>query len=178
MILGSVRPALTMVATLVVTSSLSAQSGPNTSAKYATAPQAPSSGIRVDGRLDEAVWSQAPPITDFVQKEPVEGALHTERTGVRFVYDDKALYVGARMYSSGGVASTFRSTAVVRWEWRPGSTLHAPALPYRSRFASVLERAAPAAVFGSFNERLGRLTMCQPDAPPVGWGFDSFYTET
>lgn len=105
MILGSVRPALTLVATLVVTSSLSAQSGPNTSAKYATALQVPSSSIRVDGRLDEAFWGQAPSITDFMQKEPVEGALPTERTEVRFVYDDKALYVGARMYSSGGASS-------------------------------------------------------------------------
>jgi hypothetical protein len=105
MIFGSVRPALTLVATLVATSSLSAQTGKNTSAKYATALQAVSSGIRVDGRLDEAVWGQAAPITDFMQKEPVEGALPTERTEVRFVYDDKALYVGARMYSSGGMAS-------------------------------------------------------------------------
>ena len=149
MILGSVRPALTMVATLVVTSSLSAQSGPNTSAKYATAPQAPSSGIRVDGRLDEAVWSQAPPITDFVQKEPVEGALPTERTEVRFVYDDKALYVGARMYSSGGVASTFRSTAVVRWEWRPGSTLHVVWQQDRSGSTPLGARAGLNDVFSS-----------------------------
>ncbi len=100
MILGSARPALTLVATLVVTSSLSAQSGPNTSAKYATALQVPSSSIRVDGRLDEAVWRQAPPITDFMQKEPVEGALPNRDFNVR----------------------SFRSTAVVRWEWRPGST--------------------------------------------------------
>ena len=64
-----------------------------------------SEGIRVDGRLDEAIWRQAPPLTDFVQKEPVEGALPTERTEVRFVYDAKALYVGARMYTSGGAAA-------------------------------------------------------------------------
>jgi hypothetical protein len=54
----------------------------------------------VDGSLDEAVWAGAPAITDFVMKEPVEGAAPTERTEVRFVYDDDALYVGARMYSS------------------------------------------------------------------------------
>jgi hypothetical protein len=56
----------------------------------------------VDGRLDEGVWALATPVSDFVQKEPVEGVLPTERTEIRFVYDDDALYVGARMYSSGG----------------------------------------------------------------------------
>lgn len=61
--------------------------------------------IRVDGRLDELVWATAQPITDFVQKEPVEGAPPTERTEVRFVYGADALYVGARMYSSGGSES-------------------------------------------------------------------------
>ena len=58
--------------------------------------------IRLDGRLDEPVWAEAAPIDDFVQKEPIEGVLPTERTEVRFVYDERALYVGARMYTSGG----------------------------------------------------------------------------
>ena len=39
----------------------------------------------------------AAPITDFVQKEPTEGAAPTDAMEVRFVYDDDALYVGARM---------------------------------------------------------------------------------
>jgi hypothetical protein len=62
----------------------------------------PSSSIRVDGRLDESVWALATPVGDFVQKEPIEGAPPTDRTEVRFVYDDDALYVGARMYSGAG----------------------------------------------------------------------------
>ncbi|MBI4520252.1 MAG: carbohydrate binding family 9 domain-containing protein, partial [Gemmatimonadetes bacterium] len=48
------------------------------------------------------MWQWATPIADLVQKEPVEGARPSERTEVRFIYDDQALYVGARMYSSGG----------------------------------------------------------------------------
>ncbi len=56
----------------------------------------------MDGRLLEAAWSRAIPITDFVQKEPMEGAPPSERTEVRFVYDDGGLYVGARMSSSQG----------------------------------------------------------------------------
>ena len=52
----------------------------------------------VDGRLDDAAWQAAPVLSDFVQKQPVEGGEPTERTEVRFVYDDAALYVAARMF--------------------------------------------------------------------------------
>lgn len=56
------------------------------------------STIRVDGRLDEAVWTAAPAATGFVQGEPIEGAPAKHRTEVRVAYDEQALYVGARMY--------------------------------------------------------------------------------
>jgi hypothetical protein len=55
---------------------------------------------RLDGRLDEAAWQQGRVITDFTQVEPVDGARPSERTEVHIVYDDEALYVGARMYDS------------------------------------------------------------------------------
>jgi hypothetical protein len=55
--------------------------------------------IRVDGVLDEEIWGRTAAITDFVQKEPTEGAAPTDAMEVRFVYDDRAFYVGARMYS-------------------------------------------------------------------------------
>src|SRR5688572_7730405 len=55
--------------------------------------------VRVDGRLDDAVWGGAAWITDFVQKEPNEGAEPTERTAVAFFYDDEALYVGVRAHA-------------------------------------------------------------------------------
>ena len=70
--------------------------------KVADAIRVPPGEIQVDGRLEEAAWSRAVPTTDFVQKEPVEGAPPSERTEVRFVYDDGGLYVGARMSSSQG----------------------------------------------------------------------------
>ncbi len=56
--------------------------------------------LTIDGRLDEAAWQQAPAIEGFKQREPVEGAEPTERTVVRVLYDDEALYIGARMYDS------------------------------------------------------------------------------
>ena len=70
--------------------------------KQATAARVPSNSIRIDGRLDESVWALATPVGDFVQKEPIEGAPPTEQTEIRFLYDDDALYVGARMFSSTG----------------------------------------------------------------------------
>ncbi|HEV3051378.1 MAG TPA: DUF5916 domain-containing protein, partial [Longimicrobium sp.] len=54
----------------------------------------------VDGRLDDAAWAAAPVLSDFIQKQPVEGGQPTERTEVRFVYDDAALYVAARMFKN------------------------------------------------------------------------------
>ncbi len=52
----------------------------------------------IDGRLDEAVWSQGTPIRDFVQRELNEGVPASERTEVRLATDGVNLYIGARMY--------------------------------------------------------------------------------
>jgi hypothetical protein len=59
-----------------------------------------SSAMAVDGRLDESVWAQATPISDFVQSKPYTGSPATEKTVVRVLYDDKNLYVGAMCYES------------------------------------------------------------------------------
>ena len=67
--------------------------------KRAEAVRLDRAAIRLDGRLDDDAWRSARWITDFVQKEPNEGAEPTERTAVAFYYDDAALYVGARMYA-------------------------------------------------------------------------------
>jgi len=52
----------------------------------------------IDGRLDEAVWQQAEPLTGFVQRQPRQGAPSTERTEVRILTDGEALYIGAWMF--------------------------------------------------------------------------------
>ena len=56
--------------------------------------------IRVDGRLDEAVWQGAPVATDFIQSEPREGDPSTEETEVWVAYDDTHLYVAAYLHDS------------------------------------------------------------------------------
>ncbi|HYH79875.1 MAG TPA: DUF5916 domain-containing protein, partial [Longimicrobium sp.] len=58
--------------------------------------------IVLDGRLDEAFWQTVPAAGDFRQRDPDEGRPATQRTELRFAYDDEALYVGARMYDSLG----------------------------------------------------------------------------
>jgi hypothetical protein len=54
----------------------------------------------IDGRLSEESWALAIPAGDFTQRDPDEGQPPSERTEVRFLYDDGALYVGARMFDS------------------------------------------------------------------------------
>ena len=61
--------------------------------------------IRVDGSLDDAAWQAATPITEFRQLDPQEGQPATERTEVRVLYDDQALYIGARLYDRQGVSA-------------------------------------------------------------------------
>jgi hypothetical protein len=78
----------------------SAQPIPDNARKQAQAVRVVNGAIRVDGRVDEAAWNDVPAVMDFVQKEPVEGGAPTDRMEVRFAYDDNALYVGARMFST------------------------------------------------------------------------------
>jgi hypothetical protein len=59
--------------------------------------------IRIDGTLDEAAWAAATPVTEFTQVVPAEGAPASQRTEVRFLYDDEAIYIGARLYDTGEV---------------------------------------------------------------------------
>jgi Domain of unknown function (DUF5916)/Carbohydrate family 9 binding domain-like len=54
----------------------------------------------VDGKLDDAVWQQAEPITDFHQTRPGDGSEPSEPTVVYVVYTKDALYIGARMADS------------------------------------------------------------------------------
>src|SRR5688572_33370021 len=53
---------------------------------------------RVDGRLDDEGWRNAPAATEFLQRDPDEGKPASERTDLRIVYDDAAVYVGVRLF--------------------------------------------------------------------------------
>lgn len=66
----------------------------------ATAVRATPTPPVVDGRLDDAAWQAATPITEFTQRDPHEGQPATERTEARVLYTDNALYVAFRAYDS------------------------------------------------------------------------------
>ena len=52
----------------------------------------------IDGHLTDESWAAAPPASQFTQSDPEEGKPATERTEVRLLYDDEALYVGVRLF--------------------------------------------------------------------------------
>lgn len=54
----------------------------------------------LDGVLDENVWQTASPLTGFIQREPTDGAAATERTEVRILYDEDAIYVAVWAFDS------------------------------------------------------------------------------
>jgi hypothetical protein len=47
----------------------------------------------IDGDLSDSIWEKAEPITEFYQIDPDPGRPASERTVVRFLYDDNNLYV-------------------------------------------------------------------------------------
>jgi hypothetical protein len=53
--------------------------------------------ISIDGRLDEPAWQAAPVAGGFLQRDPDQGQPATEATELRLLFDDRALYVGARL---------------------------------------------------------------------------------
>jgi hypothetical protein len=65
------------------------------------------SAIRVEGPLvldgtpDEPCWETTAPFTEFVQQVPKPGAPATDRTEVRVLFDDDALYIGVRAFQAG-----------------------------------------------------------------------------
>ena len=56
--------------------------------------------LRVDGQLDEALYTSATPISDFIQAEPAAGQPATERTEVWVSFDRDNVYVSLRAFES------------------------------------------------------------------------------
>jgi hypothetical protein len=56
--------------------------------------------LKLDGQLDEKVYQTVPAITGFVQQMPVEGAPSTERTEAWVFFDERHVYVAARLWDS------------------------------------------------------------------------------
>ncbi len=73
-------------------------SGPQT--RISATPDRASKAPVIDGRLDDEAWGAAAPLAGFVQREPDEGSPVSERTEVRILVDDEAIYVGAWLFDN------------------------------------------------------------------------------
>ena len=56
--------------------------------------------MRVDGKLDEAIYTSVQPASDFIQMEPRGGQTATEKTEVWVFYDQNNVYVSFRAWES------------------------------------------------------------------------------
>ncbi|MBE9468731.1 MAG: hypothetical protein IMY72_10500 [Bacteroidetes bacterium] len=59
-----------------------------------------STAPKIDGALDDEIWKNIPVATDFIQFDPTNGAKPSQKTKVKFAYDNSAIYIGAFMYDS------------------------------------------------------------------------------
>lgn len=93
-----------LVALCWPTAPLAAQSTPGASRLPAARPSIAAArrvgAVAIDGRLTDAAWQQATVAGGFVQKSPVEGMPAEHATEVRVLYDDDAIYIGARMFDA------------------------------------------------------------------------------
>jgi hypothetical protein len=56
--------------------------------------------LRLDGRLDEAVYEEVAPMAGFIQTDPLQGVPATQDTDVWVFFDDDTVYVAARCWES------------------------------------------------------------------------------
>src|SRR6516225_5684580 len=55
---------------------------------------------KIDGNLSDPVWGRAVPFSDFTQQQPDEGEKPSQKTEVRILYDDHAIYFGIRCFDT------------------------------------------------------------------------------
>lgn len=54
-----------------------------------------SESIQIDGELNEKIWEEGIVATDFIALEPVPGEKAKQKSEVKILYDDEAIYIGA-----------------------------------------------------------------------------------
>src|SRR5262249_53754301 len=67
---------------------------------------------KLDGTLSDHVWSAAPVIANFRQREPLETQSATERTEVRILFDSRHIYFG--IYCHDGAPKSIVATQLRR----------------------------------------------------------------
>ena len=91
----------------------------------------------IDGNLADPVWVQAVPITDFTQQTPDEGETPSQKTEVRILYDDQAIYFGIRCFD------TDPKTIVANMTRRDRDSCQPLRYGHRRRERSAVGRAGP-----------------------------------
>src|SRR5688572_28934827 len=56
--------------------------------------------LRIDGQLDEPIYKDVQPITNFIQVEPREGDAATEKTDIWIAFDADNIYISFRCWES------------------------------------------------------------------------------
>ena len=55
---------------------------------------------KIDGKLDDLAWQNVAPADQFIQFEPYNGKVPSQKTEVKIIYDNTSIYIGAMMYDS------------------------------------------------------------------------------
>ena len=74
---------------------------------------------KIDGNLNEAAWASAPTVGSFTQRDPNDGKPSSKQAVVRMLYDEEALYIGARIEGAGPTTYRLgrRDMALVPSDW-------------------------------------------------------------
>ena len=110
--------------------------------------------LRLDGRLDEAVYSSVSSIGDFIQQDPQEGPPATERTEAWIFFDESSLYVAFRL-----------------WESRPDALV---ANEMRRDNPNIFQNDHIAFLLDTFYDRRNGIELC---INPVGGRWDGQITD-
>lgn len=76
--------------------------------------------IKLDGKLDEAIWQQTQIASGFTQRSPNDGQPATEKTEAKVIYTNNAIYIGIKAFDSAmdSVAATlFRKDGFAYSDW-------------------------------------------------------------
>jgi uncharacterized protein DUF5916/cellulose/xylan binding protein with CBM9 domain len=92
------RVAILFVAVALATTVVDA--APPATARVTATPIPEATAVKVDGELNDAIWQAVPPIKEFLQREPREGAAPTFETEARVAYDATALYIAVQAFDS------------------------------------------------------------------------------
>jgi hypothetical protein len=55
---------------------------------------------KIDGKLEDEAWQNVMPASDFIMREPYQNVPASQRSEVRIIYDDEAIYIAAKLYDS------------------------------------------------------------------------------